>query len=544
MYLRNGNNRQREYSFSAGVIGTDLTMEGPFRRNGESSYLVNYRYSTLGLLENLNIVNFDGVPKYQDLSFKINLPSRKLGRFSVFGLGGLSEIKQELPSEEDANKIISAFYSKSNLGVVGLSHMLPLSSRTFVETKVSFSENGSIYDQQELNDEDVLFLTGRDDMKKYALKFRSLVNSKINTKHLVTGGIEYTQYYFDYFTEYYQKDVDRLVTEQNESGNAGLLQLFASWKYRITEDVTFIGGAHYLNNRLNGSYSFEPRAGLKWQFTPSQSLNAGFGVHSQMESLPVYLVQQENENGQFFTPNLELGFALSQHYVIGYENRFTPNLVMKLEAYYQDLFDIPVENNPESSFSLLNNVGWYTTRSLVNKGTGFNYGLEVTFERYFADTYYFLFTASLYESKYRAMDGVLRDTRFNGNYVGNFLFGKEFIFDNKPGRTKILSLNGKLTLIGARRFSPIDLDASREQGYTVVDESQAFTLRGDDIFIANLAVAYRINRRRTSQEFKIDIQNLTNNGGLVDMYYDSSTDGIEYINQLPLLPVLMYTIEF
>ena len=544
MYLRNGNNHQREYSFSIGVIGTDMTLEGPFRQGGEASYLVNYRYSTLGLLENLNIVNFDGVPKYQDLSFKINLPGGKGGRFSIFGLGGLSELKNELPSEENEEKIISAFNTKSELGIIGLSHMIPLNNRTFIETKISASENGNIYDQHELDKTEELFMTGRDNMRRYALKARSVINSKLNSNHLLSTGVEYTVFLHDYFTEYYQKDQDRLIVEQDETGNSGLFQLFGNWKYRISDNLTFVGGIHYLNNRLNGSESLEPRAGFKWQFTPSQSLNAGFGIHSQMESLPIYLVKQELEDGSLIVPNRELGFAKARHYVIGYENRFTPNLSLKMEAYYQDLYEIPVENDPKSSFSMLNMNGWYTTRSLINRGSGRNYGLEVTLERYFADSYYLLLTSSLYEAKYKALDGVMRDSRFNGNYVGNFLFGKEFIFKNKSGRTKILSVNTKLTLIGARRFSPILLDESREKGYTVVDETQAFNLRGEDIFIANLGISYRINKRKTSQEFKIDIQNLTNNNGLVDMYYDSATDEIESIHQLPILPVLMYTIEF
>lgn len=544
MYLRNGNNRQREYSFSIGVIGTDMTMEGPFSKGGESSYLVNYRYSTLGILENLNIVNFDGVPKYQDLSFKINLPTRCAGRFSLFGLGGLSELQHEMPSEEREDKIISTFNTKSDLGVIGLSHILPLNNKTFIDSKLSISENGSIYDQHELNDQDELFLSGRDRMKKFAIKGRLVINTKLNSRHFISGGMDYTEYLYDYFTEYFQKDQDQLVTEQNENGNAGLFQLFGNWKYRILENLTFVGGIHYMNNRLNGSESLEPRVGLTWKFTPTQSLNAGFGIHSQMESLPVYLANHEQEDGGYIVPNRNLGFAKARHYVIGYENKFTSNLKMKIEAYYQDLYNVPVENDPGSSFSLLNMVEWYTTRGLVNEGSGYNYGMEVTLERYFADTYYFLMTTSLYESKYKALDGITRNTRFNGNYVGNFLFGKEFIFDKKPGRTKILSINAKLTLIGARRFSPIDLNQSREKRYTIMDEAQAYTLRGDDIFIANLGIAYRINKIKTSQEFKIDIQNLSNNKGLVDMYYDSATNDIEYIYQLPILPVMMYTIEF
>ena len=193
---------------------------------------------------------------------------------------------------------------------------------------------------------------------------------------------------------------------------------------------------------------------------------------------------------------------------------------------------------------MLNAVSWYTVRELVNKGSGYNYGLELTLERYFADTYYFMLTGSLYNSKYKALDNIERDTRFNGNYVGNFLFGKEFIFSKKPGKSRILSINAKVSYIGARRFSPIDLEESREYGYTRVDESQAFTLRGDDIFIANLGIAYRINKRKTSQEIKLDIQNITNSDGMVDQYYNSATDEIEYVYQLGMLPNIMYTIEF
>ena len=370
------------------------------------------------------------------------------------------------------------------------------------------------------------------------------MHSKINAHHKISAGIVYTHFFYDFFTEYWDKPNDQMVVEQDEQGNSGLLQLYGNWKYRISEKFTFIGGMHYLNNLLNETYSIEPRAGLKWHFTPSQSLNFGFGIHSRMESLPTFFLQAEGEDGLIHQPNFWLDFPKSRQYVLGYQNYFTSNLMLKVEAYYQDLYNIVVENDPNSSFSMLNTISWQTTRQLVNKGTGYNYGLELTLERYFADTYYFMVTGSLYNSKYAAMDNITRDTRFNGNFVGNALFGKEFIFSKKPGKSKILSINAKVSYIGARRFSPINLEESREYGYTRVDESQAFTLRGDNIFIANLGIAYRINKRKTSQEIKLDIQNLTNNSGMVDQYYNSATDRIEYIHQLGMLPNIMYTIEF
>jgi hypothetical protein len=189
-------------------------------------------------------------------------------------------------------------------------------------------------------------------------------------------------------------------------------------------------------------------------------------------------------------------------------------------------------------------VEGYTTRKLVNEGTGYNYGLELTLERYFADNYYFMFSSSLFESKYKALDQIERNSRFNVNYLGNVLVGKEFVLASGNNKNRVLSVNAKLSLAGGRWYTPIDLEASSTAGYTKRYEELAFTERGDDIFTGNIAIAYRINNRRTSQELKLDIQNFTDNAAQLDQYYNSLTDEIEYSTQLPMLPVLMYTIQF
>ena len=48
------------------------------------------------LLSNLGLVDFDGIPKYQDLSFKVNIPTASLGTFSFFGLGGKSNERKRI----------------------------------------------------------------------------------------------------------------------------------------------------------------------------------------------------------------------------------------------------------------------------------------------------------------------------------------------------------------------------------------------------------------------------------------------------------------
>ncbi|KXJ04746.1 hypothetical protein AC249_AIPGENE8425, partial [Exaiptasia diaphana] len=88
--LRKGNNEKREYTFQAGVLGIDAAIEGPFKKGYGGSYLVNYRYSTLSLLGHIVPIG-DEVTNFQDLSFNVFLPSKKLGNFGVFGFGGLSD---------------------------------------------------------------------------------------------------------------------------------------------------------------------------------------------------------------------------------------------------------------------------------------------------------------------------------------------------------------------------------------------------------------------------------------------------------------------
>jgi hypothetical protein len=54
--LRKGNDERREYAFQLGVLGMQAALEGPFSKKNKASYLINYRYSTLVLL---NAVGFN-----------------------------------------------------------------------------------------------------------------------------------------------------------------------------------------------------------------------------------------------------------------------------------------------------------------------------------------------------------------------------------------------------------------------------------------------------------------------------------------------------
>lgn len=544
MKLRKGNNEKQEYSFSIGILGTDATIEGPFSKKSDASYLVNYRYSTLSLLNNLGLVDFNGIPKYQDISFKVHVPTQNMGVFSIFGLGGKSNITEELFDEEPSERLLLRGYYKSNVGVAGITQYLPLGNKTFFQNSFTVSQNGSGYNGLQPDSQNDLFQTMDFNLNRNSIKALSTLHHKVNARHNIQTGLIYTHHTFSFLNSYFQEETSLTITDQDMKGDADHYQGFVSWKYRPTNNISMVSGLHAQKVSMNSEVSVEPRLSARWQFHATQAFTAGFGIHGRMESLPNYYGVSIAEDGTTYMPNRNIGFSKARHYVLGYENKLSNNLFMKAEAYYQQLYKIPVENSPGSSYSLINQVEGFTNRELINAGTGTNKGIELTLERFFANNYYFLVTSSLFDSRYTAMDGIERSTLFNSNYVGNMLLGKEFKLHSKNDKNKVLGLNGKISSLGARRFTPINLEESMAKGHTVFYEDQAFSLRGDNVFVVNFAITYRIDNKRLSQELKFDIQNATNNSAMVGQYYNNITRRIESFNQLPLLPVLIYTLHF
>ena len=539
--LRQGNNEQREYSFGLGVYGADIALEGPIRKGGKASYLVNYRYSSLGILDDLGVVDFDGVPKYQDASFNFYLPTKKAGIFKLFGMGGISNIAVTEKFDADNDSIVGKGDHGAHLGFVGLSHSYIFNARTYLKSSVSLGNNGSDHTMDRRVSENVYQQDGIAKLEKYNLKVATSINKKLNAKNKITAGAIYTDmtYTFDFRDRKLNNEFEP-VYDVNE--NAAYMQFYSTWKHRFNENVTLVAGAHYLQFNLNNSYSIEPRVGLSYKVKPNQTLSVGVGVHSKIESLLDYTTNITDTFGNTYQPNKDLQLPKSNHYVLGYDFQFSENAHIKAEVYYQYLYDVPVENDINSTYSTINQSDWSANKDIVNEGNGRNYGLELTLERYFANNFYYLLTGSFYESEYKTLNDNWIKTRFNGNYNGNFLLGKEFRV-GKKAKNKSLMLSVKVGLQGGNRYNPIDLDQSIIDGETAyIDE--VYSEKGDDVFYTNIAASYRVNRKRTSHEFKLEFTNLTNNKAKVTEYYNDNNRKIEVGYQLPMIPNIMYILSF
>ncbi|WP_245827115.1 TonB-dependent receptor [Reichenbachiella faecimaris] len=542
MKLKKGNNETREYTATASTLGLDFAAEGPFKEGYNGSYLANYRYSSLAIIDQLGVVDFGGVPKYQDLSFKIHLPINQSHIISAFGLGGISSITAETKFE-DEDEVLGKSVFGADMGVVGITHNYLINERSFLKSSVSASGT-RLESTDDLPDEnDGFYEAQHSNFTKSALKFATTFNHKFSAKHKLETGVIYTQLKYDMVENAWNFERDRMETVLDDKGGSYTMQAFANWKYRITKDLTLSSGMHYMHFGLNGAYSVEPRAALKWVVTDRQAFTVGFGLHSKVESLAVYLGKQEAIDGSLSMPNKALGLSKAAHYVLGYDQSLGANTHLKIETYYQQLYDVPIEHEPKSTYSLLNASDDFSNRVLNNDGTGKNYGLELTLEQYLHKGFYYMATGSVYESKYTAMDGIERKTAFAGNYAFNLLGGKEWKI-GKPDKNKVLFINTKVSLLGGKRYTPIDLAASQALGDEVRVEDQPFSARSSDIFIMNFAIGTRRNKKSTTREFKIDIQNMTNNQAVVNQYYVHGNGKIMELKQLPLFPTISYTYSF
>ena len=540
MKLKRGNNERREYTAGISTLGLDITAEGPLKEGDRGSYIANYRYSALDLLDKAGIVDFGGVPRYQDVSFKIQLPVNNKHNFALFGLGGLSSIDTE---EKEDDILTGKFNGKNKLGVLGFSHTWQMNEDMYLKSSLAATGSDNSYKYVVPNDANEFDERERGNIGKSSLIAATTFNYKINTRHKIETGLIFTRLNFNMNTYDWDAEQKELVNELSDKGHSSTLQAFTTWKYRISESLTMIGGVHFLQFALNSNYSVEPRFAIKWAMTERQSFNIGAGLHSKLEGVSTYLAKRYEDNGTYMQPNKDLEISKAAHFVIGYDNQFAPNTNLKFEVYYQHLYDVPIENSTATSFSLLNQTDGYTTRNLINEGTGKNYGVELTVERYLHNGFYYMGTLSLFRSLYTAKDGIERKSAFDNNYVANLIGGKEFAVGNAT-KHKVLFLNAKLAVIGGKRYSPINLDESIQAGTEITDELNPFSQKGDDIFRTDFSIGLRRNRKRTTTELKLDIQNALNNQTVVGEYYSDETKSVHQSTQLGLLPTISYKISF
>lgn len=543
MSIRNGNNSTYEHTVQIANLGLDIASEGPISKKAGSSYIFNYRYSTTALMKAFT-GNTGGI-SYQDLTFKLNFPTRKAGTFAIWGIGLLDRSKYEAV-ENTSEWETYGDRQKGNIamakGAGGITHKYNVNSDAYFKTSLAatYSDN---HPKVELRiSPNSPYHVPVVDMTNTNLDIvlNSYFNKKYNARHTNRSGITVTGLIYDLdfnlspnFGQ--NKPMQRIV---KGNGGAMVVSAYSNSIFKLTNQLTANVGVNAQLFTLNSNWTIEPRLALKWDFSPKQSLSLAYGLHSRREKLDYYYVRTPQTGNKEVNKNLD--FAKAHHFVLAYDLTISENTHLKIEPYYQALFNVPVQQG--TSFSIINYNSYYLDRPLVNDGKGRNYGVDITLERYLNRGYYYMLTGSVFKSEYRGGDTIWRNTRLDRGYLFNALGGKEWIWGKK--RQHMFNANIRMSYQGGDRYTPIDEAASLESKDIIYKETEAFSKQFSPAFTVDLGISYKLNRKRISHEFGIQFLNLTGYTGQHGYQYNEQKSMIEKKNVSNMLPNLIYKIQF
>ena len=218
--------------------------------------------------------------------------------------------------------------------------------------------------------------------------------------------------------------------------------------------------------------------------------------------------------------------------------------MLKIEPYWQWLFDVPVEMG--TTYSILNHRKFFQDRALVNEGAGRNYGIDFTLERYLKDGFYGMITATLFKSEYRDAQGKWHHSRHDRRYITNILGGKEWMVGK--AKKNVFGINGRLTMMGGDRYTPIPDGITFDEVMMRPDKSipedeglDPFTKqKGMNVGYA-FSIKYTINKKHTSHHFILEyLQMKTFQGQTFDLHTHETVDKFTSLT----FPNIAYRVEF
>lgn len=512
LHLRNGNNTGYEHTAQLGTLGIDVASEGPLGKKSKASYLFNYRYSFTGLAHRLGILDLDGDnADYQDVNFKINVPTKRAGTFALWGMGYIDKswVDKIKPSEWETLYDQNNEQVQQKLLTVGLSHKAWIGEGTSLNTTLAASyfanHTKEDYYEDAGNDtaSDPIPYTDADQTNGI-LTANIFVSRKMSKRVTSKLGASYTHYIYKNRLRYADEIGQPLETYGDLDGKAGLLDIYSSNSWEINPAFTLNFGINAQGFMLNGDWAVEPRLSWQWHTSQSGTLSFGYGLNSRVEKLDVYFVEQDGKR-----VNRNLDMTRSHHVQLAYLHMLNPHLAFRAETFFQYMFDMPIAAT--GTYALVNRIDYYIDRALVSKGRGRSYGIDLSIEQYLNKGLYWMINGSLYDAEYRDASHQWHDTRFNTGYAFKLLAGKEWVVGK--AKRNLINASIKLSYQGGLRYSPID-EAATIANYrnndpeVAYDETRPFTMQFDPVFTTDFNLSYKLNGRKVSHEFALKMLNL------------------------------------
>lgn len=553
MKMRVGNNTKYEHAIQVGTLGIDFASEGPLAKGSKASYLVNYRYSFLEIAKKLHAINMEKETlDYQDLSFKLNMPTRSAGTFALWFTGLIDRYENEVPdvSEWETLWDMNDSWSRQKNCAVGLTHNYRFRTGGTLHSSVAFT--GS-YRKLGVNDYTTEMnmtpeMAGRN--SQWNMIISTQHQHKFSSRYTMQNGFEHQHLDFSTWMDYIHETGGPLYRVYDSDGNTGLTRLYTNHKVALSSRLSTVAGVNVMWFNLNDQWLVEPRVSMQYKISPSSTFSVAYAMNSRKETTDTYFVLMDGKN-----PNKNLGLTRSHHISASFAQRLGENIMLKIEPYWQWLFDVPVERlrvgdgtsgMMGSTYSILNHRNFFQDRALVNEGAGRNYGIDFTLERYLKDGFYGMVTATLFKAEYRDAQGQWHHSRHDRRYITNILGGKEWMIGK--AKKNVFGINGRLTMMGGDRYTPIpdgitfeDVMKRPDKSVPIDDGMDPYTKqKGMNVGYA-FSVKYTINKQHTAHHIILEyLQMKTFQGQTFDLKTHEIVDKFTSLT----FPNIAYRVEF
>jgi len=550
IHFRQGNFFKSSNRFRLSLLGIDLSKEGPIQK-GRSSYLVNYRYSTLGLLSSMGIylVGERVTNNFQDLSFNLVFKSKNSKSVhTFFGIGGLSE-EHYIPVENPAERVVGLSSQwedrvrPANMGALGWTWTYLPDDKSYLKTVVALVSSRIERMSDTLNREDERY---RYDTQKY-LDTRLLssitYNRKLNTRAMVKTGLIFNQIWFDFFKSTRARsntsniNQTQFNTAVQGSGNTQQFQQYAQLHYNLSDKLALNTGYHFLHLFANNSSSLEPRISLEYKPQSNQRLSLAYGLYGR--ALPLMAYYFTDTTGAYLNKNLKL--LKAQHTILAYHFYTQNKMRIILEAYWQHLYNVPIRPDARFTYWMLNESDEFPQFKTVSQGKGNNYGIDAAIEKLFSNSWYFLINGSLMKGTFQTLNGETYNTRFNTVFSSSLSLGKEF-----PLRKgSILQIGGRFLLNGGFRYTPHDPVKSAQSGRYEALAGADFAQQVPSYQRLDARIAYRFNKKKLAGNVSLDVQNGLNRINPSRVGYDAVRNATYVVyDGSGVVPVLGVVLDF
>ena len=562
--MRPGNNTKHENILQMGTAFEELTLEGPLSKNSRASYIVNYRYGFTSLVDQLGLIDTEGSHmNFQDFSWKLNMPTKKAGTFSFFGLGMFDTTYDERVKIEDVHSAYDASDNDASLLQIlaGVSHKIHLNNKWTVRTTAAYNMQhieadnyyyglqrdlvtGVLKDPLAFEEPETKYLFSKQKQNEDRLLFSTELSKQLTPKWLTQVGAEYSHRFFNLrysSVDQLYDDPRNMQTYTDMKDDTGLASAYWQNLFTLSDKFSLSLGVAANYFLLSKDFSAEPRVSMKWQPNDKNSISFGYGLHSMVEKLDTYFYR--DEQGKLL--NKDLGLTKAHHLQASYMYKINDNMNVRLNMFYQYGFDTPVGING-SNYCVTNRFYAYTDEPLVGKGNTRNYGGDITIEHYMSHGFFGQTNFSLYKSEYRGVDKVWRNQLYDRGFMFKILGGKEWMIGKN-----VLNVSAKYSIQGGLRYTPIDLkamcdnlDAGIIDDDPIYQEGKEYTKRFKPTGVVDLTISYKINKKRVSHTIAFEGLNILDAEAPQWQRFDLATRTIRTDKAGISLPNIFYRLDF